>query len=146
MIKKDTEHWLGKGPPLSPNEYEIEIYRHHVRGYSPVCLLGMTDELQPICDFMVDLYPIKQTKPVLEMNWNDYNQPVNVIIGDGVLNLEGLQLVDKLLNNCNKLICRVFLKKFSWMKYATHFPIKFPAAKFVIPTQDNIVMVVWEKN
>jgi hypothetical protein len=30
------------------------------------------------------------------------------------------------------------------MKYATHFPQEFPNAKMVIPTQEDIAMVVWE--
>jgi hypothetical protein len=142
---KDLEHWLDKDPPLSPNEYEIELYKHHSKGHGPVCLLGMTKQLQPLCDYMVDLYPIKQTKPVLKMNWNDFDQYADLIIGDGVINLEGLQLVNKLLKNCNKLICRVFLEKFSWMKYATHFPKEFPGSSLVIPTQENIAIVIWEK-
>ena len=104
----------------------------------------MTKELQHLCDYMIDLHPIKQTKPVIKKNWNSFNEYVGCIIGDGVLNLEGLQLVDKLISKCDKLICRVFLEKFSWMKYAKHFPKEFVNAKFVIPTQENICVVVWE--
>lgn len=142
---EDLEHWQNLLPPLCPNDYEVEMYKHHTTGCGIVGLLGMTNKLQKICNFMVDLNPIPQTKPVIKCDWNDLNECADVIIGDGVLNLEGLQLADKLLDKYQKLVCRVFLKKFSWMKYATHFPQEFPNAKLVIPTQDDIAIVVWEK-
>ena len=142
---EDSEHWQNLSPPLCPNDYEVEIYKHHSIGHGIVGLLGMTNKLQKICSFMVDLNPTHQTKPVIKCDWNDLHEYADVIIGDGVLNLEGLQLANRLLNKYQKLICRVFLKKFSWMKYATHFPQKFPDAKLVIPTQEDIAIVVWEK-
>lgn len=142
---KDTNHWQNLNPPLSPNEYEVELYKHHTKGFGPVCLLGMTKELINLCDFMVDLNPIKQTKPVLKHDWAEINEWSEVVIGDGALNLSGLSLVDKLFKNSNKVICRVFLKKLDGMKYATHFPTEFPGASLVIPTQENVVMVVWER-
>lgn len=145
MIKKDTEHWQNLNPPLCPNEYEVALYKHHTKGLKPICLLGMTERLQPLCDFMVDLYPIKQTKPVFQKNWNVIDEQAEAIIGDGVLNLEGLNLVEKLIKSYKKLVFRVFLKKFSWMKYATHFPDHFPNADLVIPTQEDIAIVIWEK-
>jgi hypothetical protein len=144
MIINDAEHWKNLFPPLCPNVYEIELYKHHSKGYGPICLLGMTKELQNLCDFMVDLYPTNQQKPVIKENWNNLKEYAEVVIGDGVLNLEGLQLVDKLINRYEKLIFRVFLKKFPWMKYATHFPQEFPGASLVIPTQEHIAMVIWD--
>jgi len=143
-LLQDIEHWQNLKPPLSPNEYEIEIYKHHIKGCGPICLLGMTKELVKFCDFMVDLNPIKQERPVIKCDWSKINQNVDVVIGDGVLNLAGLDLVDNLLNVTNKLICRVFLKKLQGMKYATHFPTKFPKSTMVIPTQENVVIVIWE--
>lgn len=143
MIKNDVEYWQNLKPPMCPNEYEIELYKHHIKGLKPVCLLGMTEQLRPFCDFMVDFHPVPQNKPVLKQDWNELKEPAQAIIGDGVLNLEGLQLIQK-LNNYKKLIFRVFLKKFSWMKYATHFPNEFPNASLVIPTQENIAIVIWE--
>lgn len=143
MIKKDTKYWQNLLPPMSPNEYEVEIYKHHIKGYKPVCLLGMTEKLQPICDFMVDLYPIEQNKLVIEQNWNDLKEPAEAVIGDGVINLEGLQLVEKLIKNYQRLVFRVFLKKFEWIKYAQHFPTEFPGSKLIIPTQENIAIVVY---
>jgi len=145
-IEKNTEYWDNLSPPLCPNEYEISLYKKYVKGCSPVCLLGMTKDMQPLCDYMVELHPTKQSKPVIEKNWNEFEEYADAIIGDGVINLEGMQLVEKMLKRCNKLVCRVFLKKFSWMKYATHFPQEFPNAKIVISTQQDVAMVVWELN
>lgn len=142
---KDTNHWQNLNPPLSPNEYEVELYRHHIRGYGPICLLGMTKELIPLCDFMVDLNPIPKEKPVIKCDWAKIKQESEVIIGDGVLNLCGLELVKDLLQVTNKLICRVFLEKLDGMKYATHFPKEFPESSLVVPTQENVVIVAWEK-
>jgi hypothetical protein len=142
---KDTSHWQNLKPPLSPNEYEVELYRHHIKGHGPICLLGMTKELIKLCDFMVDLNPIQQEKPVLRSDWSQINRHVDVIIGDGVLNLCGLDLLNNLLKITNKLICRVFMNKLEGMKYATYFPNEFPGSSLVIPTQENVVMVIWEK-
>jgi hypothetical protein len=142
---KDIEYWQNLSPPLCPNSYEVELYRHHSKGYGPVCLLGMTKELQPLCEFMIDLHPVQQTKPVIKSDWRDIKEFAEVFIGDGVVNLEGLDLVDDLLKIAEKVVVRVFLKKFSWMKYATHFPNKFPGSSLVVPTQEDIAMVIWEK-
>lgn len=142
---KDTNHWQNLMPPLSPNGYEVELYKHHTKGHKPICLLGMTKELISICDFMVDLNPIKQEKPVIMSDWSQINQMCDVIIGDGVLNLSGIDLVSVLMKKTNKLICRIFLKKLEGMKYATHFPNEFSNSSIIIPTQENVVMVIWEK-
>lgn len=144
MIQEDIQHWQNLQPPLCPNSYEIEIYSHHTKGLKPICLLGMTKELQFICDYMIDLHPIKQNKPVYKKDWKEFNDNAEAIIGDGVLNLEGLELVNLLYSKCKKLIFRVFTKKFDWMKYACYFPKEFPKANLVIPTQKDIVMVVYE--
>lgn len=145
-MKEYIEYWQDMPPPMSPNEYEVEIYRHHCKGHKSVCLLGMTKKLQEFCDFMVDLNPIEQNKPVVKCDWNLMDNNSEVCIGDGVLNLEGLQLVDKLLKKCDKLVTRVFLKKFSWIRYATHFPNSFPNASLIIPTQEDISIVIWEND
>ena len=139
----DTQHWQNLRPPLAPNEYEVEIYRHHSRGMGAVCLLGMTKSLIPLCDFMVDLNPIPQEKLVVKNDWAELKVRPNVILGDGVLNLSGMGLVEKLLSASDKVVCRVFLRKLEGMKYAQHFPTEFPGAELVIPTQDDVAMVVW---
>jgi hypothetical protein len=144
MIPKDIEYWKNTQPPLCPNEYEIEIYKHHCKGYGPICLLGMTKQLQFLCDFMVDAYPEHQTKPVIKRDWKDLNEYAEVIIGDGVVNLEGLELINTLREKYKKIICRVFLNKFSWMKYAKHFPTEFPGSKLTVPTQKDIAIIIWD--
>lgn len=143
---QDTEHWQNLKPPLCPNQYEIELYRFHSKGMGPVCLLGMTKDLIELCDFMVDLNPIQQKKPVIKSDWKGIKNFSEVVLGDGVLNLLGLGLVEDLLKVTNKLVCRVFHKKLEGMKYATHFPNEFPGAELIIPTQENISMVIWSKN
>ena len=146
MMQQDTQHWQNLKPPLSPNEYEIELFRFHINGLNPVCLLGMTKELIPLCNFMVDINPITQDKPVIKSDWKDLNKKSSVIICDGALNLAGIELVDHLLKITDKIVCRVFLKKLNGMKYAQYFPQDFLGAKAIIPTQENIVMVVWDKS
>lgn len=144
---EDTNHWQSLVPPLAPNQQEINIYEELCKDQGPICMLGMTKELVHVCDLMADLNPIPQVKPVFISNWNELSLSVRTIIGDGVLNLEGLELVEKLLsNNCERLICRVFLKELDGMKYATHFPNEFPGAKKIIQTQQDVVMVLWERS
>jgi len=143
---KDIDHWQNLAPPLAPNEYEIELYRHHTKGLKPICLLGTTKELIPLCDFMVDLNSDINTnfqKELINCDWRKLEKFSEVTIGDGVLNLEGQDLVYDLLKYTKKLICRVFLKKLEGMKYAKHFPNNFLDADLVIPTQKNVVMVIW---
>jgi hypothetical protein len=140
---KDTEHWHGKNPPYSPNEEEIKIYKNLIKDH-PVCLLGMTKELLPFCDLAVDLNPISIDKPTLKEDWNNLTGDFGTIIGDGVINLEGFQLVDKMSLICKRLVCRIFMEKLPNMKYAAFFPKEFPKANVIMETQQNIVIVVWE--
>jgi hypothetical protein len=141
---QDKNHWENLKPPLSPNDYEIEIYRHHIKGLKPVCLLGNTKKLVPLCDFMVDLNPNDNLeKEVLKSDWRNFEKFSEVTIGDGVLNLEGQDLVYDLLKFTKKVICRIFLKKLEGMKYAQHFPNSFFDAEMVIPTQENVVIAIW---
>lgn len=141
---QDTQHWQSLRPPLSPNEAEVEIYEQECRGMGPICMLGMTKELVHICDYMVDLNPIPRPKPVVLSDWKNFNAIAEVVIGDGVLNLAGMSLVETILRKHEKLVCRVFTRKLEGMKYATHFPTSFPGAKKVTDTQPDVVMVVWE--
>lgn len=107
-------------------------------------MLGMTKELVHLCEYMVDLNPIPQSKPVIRAEWGDLSSMADVVIGDGVLNLAGLELAKKLRRKCERLVCRVFKRKFDGMKYATHFPTVFPGATEVLETQPDIVMVTWD--
>jgi hypothetical protein len=141
---EDTNHWQNLEPPLCPNPNEVELYESIVKDKGPVCLLGMTKQLIHICDYMVDLNPIPQPKPVIKSDWYSFECLAEAIIGDGILNLAGMEVVPKLLDKCDLLVCRVFLKKMCGMKYATHFPTSFPGASRVIPTQADIAIVVWD--
>ena len=141
----DTNHWQNLKPPLAPNPYEVELFKFHINQLRPVCLLGMTKELIPLCDFMVDLNPISQNKPVIKSDWKELDKQSSVIIGDGVLNLSGLDLIYSLLKLTTKIVCRVFLKKLNGMKYAQHFPKEFLGSELVIPTQENVAMVIWSR-
>lgn len=140
----DTQHWQSLRPPLAPNEDEVRIYEEECRGKGPVCLLGMTKELVYICDYMVDMTPIPQPKPVLAQDWKVFEGLAEAIIGDGVLNLAGPELVPILLKKCDLLVCRVFTRRLEGMKYATHFPDSFPGANRIRQTQPHVVMVSWE--
>lgn len=141
----DTEHWQNLRPPLSPNEDEVDMYKHECRGMGPICMLGMTKELVQVCDYMVDLNPIPMPKPVILSDWKNFDAIAEVVIGDGVLNLAGMELVDVILRKHDKLVCRVFTRKLHGMKYATHFPTTFPGARKVVDTQPDVLMVVWER-
>jgi hypothetical protein len=142
-LLEDTHHWHNLQPPLAPNEYEVEIYRHHIKGLVPVCLLGMTKPLIPLCDFMVDANPVRAEKKVIKCDWNDLKERSSVVIGDGVLNLCGVELAHKMLTLADKAIFRVFLKKLEGMKYAKYFPKEFLDADMVIPTQKDVAIVIW---
>lgn len=146
LIASDTDHWQNCKPPLSPNEKEIALYRELVRGKSPVCLLGMTKGLVPLCDLAVDLTPINVGIPTLQSDWNDLSGRFGAVIGDGVLNLAGMGLIEKMLKISDRFVARVFMKKQPGMKYATFFPVEFPGCKSITITQDDIAMVVWEAN
>jgi hypothetical protein len=106
----------------------------------------MTKELVPLCNCAVDLNPIPISKPTIKCNWNDLTGEYHSIIGDGVINLAGMELVEKMLKISKRFIARVFMKKQPGMKYATFFPDKFPNSSLVIVTQPDIAFVVWDKN
>jgi len=144
-LVNDSAHWQQLQPPLSPCTGEVTIYQQQLNGFKPVYLLGMTKELVPLCDVAVDLNPRAIGKPTLDCDWNNLEIQAGAIIGDGVINLAGMALVEKLLQCCDRLVCRVFLQKLPGMKYATHFPQHFPGASLVLPTQEHVVIVVWDK-
>ena len=76
--------------------------------------------------------------------WADFTGLAGTIIGDGVLNLAGIELAEKLLPRCDRLVCRVFQRKLEGMKYATHFPTLYPGASRIISTQTDVAIVVWD--
>lgn len=140
---QDTPHWQNLRPPLAPNAEEVKIYEKLCEN-GPVVMLGMTKELVHLCEYMVDLNPIPQKKPVIKSDWTGFQGLSGTIIGDGVLNLAGIGLVNELLPRCDRMVCRVFLRKLEGMKYATHFPTSFHGASKVITTQKDVVIVVWD--
>lgn len=141
----DITHWHGKSPPMAPNLEEIEIYQKEIGTRSPVYLLGMTKELMDFCDTAIDLNPVPCTKNVLQMDWRAMkNLHSQVVLGDGVLNLVGLDLLNVVENITERFVSRVFLKKQPWMKYATYFPENFPGCSKIIQTQPEIAIIVWD--
>jgi hypothetical protein len=149
VMINDTAHWQNLRPPLAPNEFEISLYKEHIAGLSNICLLGMTKELVPLCDLAVDLKPLDIGKPTIQCDWNELpDLNYGAIIGDGVLNLTGLEFVDRLLKMTQRVICRVFMKQQIGMKYAASlvFPTEFPKSTSVTMTQENIALVVWHKD
>lgn len=142
--QQNIEYWQSGQPPMSPNLEEVTIFKELIGGKKPVCLLGMTKLLVDLCDFAVDLHPTEISKTTIQSNWWNLNISVGSVIGDGVINLEGLKLVDKFSTMCKQFICRVFLTKLPGMKYATHFPSEFPGNSQIIYTQENIAIVVWK--
>ena len=159
----DVAHWQNLKPPLAPNELEISVYKELIRDSKPVCLLGMTKELVPLCDFAVDLNPLNIGKPTIKSDWNeianlkvsgvDFNSGkceiskfhAGAIIGDGPINLTGFQFIEKALSVADKLICRVFMVKQPGMKYAQFFPTEFPGSHVIVNTQDDIAIVMWTR-
>jgi hypothetical protein len=141
----DAAHWQNRPPPLAPNQEEVDLYRALVESKSPICLLGMTKELVELCDLAVDLNPIEIGKPTLKADWNELTGRFGAVIGDGVINLAGVELVDRMLAVADRFVARVFMEKQPGMKYARVFPTAFPEASSVTITQPNIAMVMWTK-
>jgi hypothetical protein len=143
-LTNDPEHWQGCKPPLSPNEEEVAIYKKEIGDKKPVYLFGMTKSLAGMCDVAVDLCPIEIGIPAIKSNWLDVEGfYAGAIIGDGIVNLEGDNLIKKVSTMTDKLIARVFMAKQPGMKYATYFPTEFPGSSSVIITQKDIAIVTW---
>ncbi len=149
-------HFSNLSPPLAPSFLDVEIYRRYIPKSSKVLLLGYTKELLEFADACLDINPPNtitdntgRNIKIIKGNWFDdfiskeYGE-YDVIIGDGVLNLVGGDLVDHLLKFCNTLIIRFFTKKLEGMKYATYFRNN---TKFILPdTQSHIdsqIFLIW---
>jgi len=147
VITSDVTHWhvTAMRPPLCPNEEEVKLYKKLVGDVKPVYLLGMTANLIELCDVAVDLSPVPINKPCIQANWLEMmGFRAGAFIGDGVINLAGQELINKVSKMTDILVCRVFLRKFDWMKYATYFPTNFPDADTVVITQQDIAIVRWQ--
>lgn len=151
-----SQHFANLSPPLSPNPQEVALYSKWALGNYNL-LLGYTKELinQEWVWEAVDLDVSKCSSPKLRKgDWFDLSkgeERYETIIGDGVLNLVGCDLVESLLKVCRRLIVRFFVHKLNGMKYATYFGDELKRQFAVnppleiIPTQDGIVMVVWNQ-
>ena len=148
----DIDHFNNLQPPLSPNADEVAIFKSEIAntpyGYGSL-LLGYTKELLPICDFAMDLNPPRETRyhSVIRENWFDIDENrYDVIVGDGVLNLVGGELVQHLSTRCNKLVIRFFTHKLPQMKYATLFRhnTNFLLPDQIIETQPYCKILIWK--
>ena len=74
-------HWQNLRPPLAPNSDEVKIYEN-LCDQGPVVMLGMTKELIHLCEYMVDLNPIPQSKPVVKSDWAGFQGLAGTVIGD----------------------------------------------------------------
>lgn len=87
----------------------------------------------------MDLSPPQYLSSIIKKDWFSIDTFYDVIIGDGVLNLVGGNLVEHLSKYCNTLVIRFFTKKIEGMKFATQFRCNTP---FLLPdkifeTQQN---------
>ena len=140
----DKDNWHGRNPPFCPNLEEVEIYKKLTKDQHPICLFGVTKELGDLCDFAIDLNPVPYPKFTVKANWFDIkNQFINCIIGDGVVNLYGNELIEHVSTISKTFVARVFMKKLDGMKYAKFFPTDFPTASKVIITQPDVAVVQW---
>lgn len=148
----DTDHWSNLKQPLAPNEEEIGIYKTAIDMMGENLLLGYTKELKPLCNRSVDNDPNIKLENHLCLDWFDMKDiSVDLIIGDGVLNLYGPQLLPVIMKHCNVFMSRVFVRKVEGMRYAKYFMADFYLNKdFVKPkmihlmTNDDAVICIWK--
>lgn len=151
----DFEHFDNLKMPLCPNDTEVSIYQKYIVGRNNL-LLGYTKQLIHLCNNTMDLnFPpsiIDRSISICDSNtkfinqdWYTINTKYDTIIGDGVINLVGGQLVDHLAKYCNILIIRFFTKKITGMKYATYFENNtiFPTPNIIIDTFESCKILVW---
>lgn len=137
-------HFSTLQPPLSPNKEEVLMFEEFCREKKRVLLLGYTKELMHLATIAVDLNPPPHHN-VQQGDWFDIEGNFDAIIGDGVLNLVGGDLVDHLSTLSNNICIRFFTERMSSMKYATIFSsnLKVLLPTTVTPTQDKCVMLTW---
>lgn len=148
MMPKDTEYWQNipalSNPLLYPNDNEIRQYARLSHGRGSVLLLGETPQLTDLCDEAVDLYPSGRLDRTFKGNWLNLEGRWGVALGDGCINLCGLQLVEALAACVDRLVVRVFDEWVHEWKYSIHFPVEFPGAAQVIDTRHGCRIVVWD--
>ena len=147
---KDPNYWqnLPIESPVVPNQEEINIYQNYCMNGDPL-LLGETKQLIPLVHEAVDICPSGLYDITFQGDWMELGerfkgkQPWGTIIGDGVINLVGLGLVDVVRPLCNTLVVRVFDEHIYEWKYATYFPTEFPDATVIEYTRPGCNIVVW---
>lgn len=142
---EDSDHFNNLQYPLAPNPYEASIYESYVNNHNTL-LLGYTKQLIHLCDIAMDINPLENCdKKILQQDWFTIGDHYDVIIGDGVLNLVGGDLVKHLSLYCNVLVIRFFTEKIPGMKYATYFRsnTSFLLPDVIIDTQKSCKMLVW---
>lgn len=140
---KDSDYWSSLEEPKAPNKQEVELFRKFKTGKT--LLLGETKQLIPLCNEAIDLYPQSIAR---QGDWFALEDQYDTIIGDGVLNLVGFDLVSKLREHCKTLILRSFTHEIRYVypwKYAQYF-FNFPLDESCINiwTQKGCVMTIWE--
>ena len=141
----DLNHFNNLSPPLSPNNQEIQIYEKYCENTEKILLLGYTKELMHLCTNAMDINPPNNPK-IIKQDWFTISTFHDTIIGDGVLNLVGGDLVGYLSKYCNTLIIRFFTEKINTMKYATNFRdnTSFLLPDLIIDTQPKCKILIWK--
>lgn len=142
MIPRDIEYWQNlENPLIIPNEDEFWTFKQLRKG--KVLMLGETKELMFLADDAVDIHPCGKYNKTFKADWYDLKGHWDTIIGDGVLNLCDVDLVDVLSKACDRLIIRVFEDWVHNWKYATYFPTTFKGSSRIIQTRPGCRIVVW---
>ena len=140
----DIDHFNNLPLPLYPNELEVSIYEKY-KGNGQTLLLGYTKQLIHLSDVAMDLNPPQTNNHITKQDWYTITEHYDTIIGDGVLNLVGGDLVEYLSHHCNTLIIRFFTEKINGMKYATNFKrnTNFLLPDIIINTQPQCKILIW---
>lgn len=142
----DSQHFDNLPLPLYPNEQEVALYKKYIQASDNVLLLGYTKQLIDLCDVAMDINPpTPHCKKIIKQDWFTLDTKYNIIMGDGVLNLTGGDLVQYLSKYCDTLIIRFFTDKIDGMKYATHFKYNtsFLLPDIIIDTQPSCKILIW---
>lgn len=139
----DSNHFNNLPLPLYPDAKEVSIYEQYTTSSNNVLLLGYTKQLIHLSTKAIDLNPINDT--IIKQDWFSVNEHYDIIIGDGVLNLVGGELVTHLSKYCNTLIIRFFTDKIEGMKYATNFKFNtsFLLPDVIIDTNPSCKILIW---
>jgi hypothetical protein len=139
----DSNHFNNLPLPLYPDAKEVSIYEQYIKSSDTVLLLGYTKQLINLSTKAIDLNPINDK--IIKQDWFSVNEHYDVIIGDGVLNLVGGELVTHLSKYCNTLIIRFFTDKIEGMKYATYFKsnTSFLLPDIIIDTNPSCKILIW---